>query len=308
MRARVMSAARELGYEPDLIARSLRTGTSHTFGFLVADLANPISSEIIRGAEDRARVDGYGLLLTNSEGDPALDRANLHLFLQRRVDGIILFTAHEGERAIESQLRNLAVPIVVLDRTVPTGSDASTVFFDHAPGIAAAVAHLLERGHQRIAFISGPADLRPVRDRLSGFEEAFRVAKIVIDPGVIRLGSLLPKFGYEQTVALLGASDAPTAILVGGNRLLTGVLEALHERGRIVGSDIAIVSCDDVDLTRFYRPPISVVARDTYQMGRVAAEMLLDRATDREGTVGSVLLPTWFIPRESSAFPVRVGG
>jgi LacI family transcriptional regulator len=298
-----MSAAKELGYEPDLIARSLRTGTSKTVGFLVADLANPIFAEVIRGAEDRLRAGGYGLLLTNSEGDPALDEENVHLFLRRRVDGIMLLTAHNGDGDGIDALPSASLPVIVLDRSVPRGSRASTVYFDYAGGFRTAVRHLLDLQHRAIAFISGPESLRPVRDRLDGFRQAFHDAGLEPDPKLIRLGSLAPGFGATSTRELLDAPVAPTAIVVGANRPLTGVLETLHERGLRVGTDIALVSCDEVDLTRLFRPAISVVARDTNAMGRIAAELLIDRLTDPTGPVRSVVLPTWFIPRESSASP-----
>jgi LacI family transcriptional regulator len=305
MRERVLSAANELGYQPDLIARSLRTGTSQTVGFLVADLANPIFAEVIRGAEDRLRSSGYGLLLTNSQGDPRLDVENVQLFLRRRVDGIMLLTADPGDVVAMDTLPPTSVPTIVLDRGMPRGSTASTVYFDHAEGFKTATRHLLRLGHKSIAFISGPPELRPVRDRLDGVLQAFQEAGVESDQRLRRLGSLAPSFGQSAMLELLDSDDPPTAVIVGGNRLLTGVLEALHARNRVVGTDIALISTDEVDLTRLYRPPISVVARDTNTMGRVAAELLLDRLADPTGPVRSVLLPTSFIARESSAVPPR---
>jgi LacI family transcriptional regulator len=304
MRLRVLAAAEELGYEPDLIARSLRTGRSQSLGFLVTDLANPIFADMIRGAEDYVRSLGFGLLITDSEGDAKLDAEKLQMFVRRRVDGIMLLTAHVGadEGIVEDQLSLASVPLVVLDRDVSRGSTASTVYNDYGYGTALAVSHLLERGHRGIGFISGPAQLRAVHDRMIAFETAYRHASLSWDTSLARLGSLAPRFGFDETLKLLDDPSPPSALLVGGNRLLTGVLEALHSRNVIVGRDIALVSCDDVDLTRLYRPPISVIARDTYAMGQTAAELLVERILEPASLPRSVLLPTWFVARESTAF------
>lgn len=299
MRERVMAAAQTLGYEPDLVARTLRTGSSHTLGFLVADLANPISSQVISGAEDYATAHGYGLLLTNSEGEPHLDVANLELFLRRRVDGIILLTA-DGGAEVEQALRQAKVPVVVLDRDTVRGSRFSGIYFDHSHGMYEATRHLLDGGHERIAFIGGPATLRPVRERLDGFTRALRERDLLQPEHLLRLGSLRTAFGRTETLDLLGAQDPPTAIVVGGNQLLAGVLDAIHSLERLVGRDIALVSCDDVDLTRLYRPAISSVVRDVYRAGQIAAELVLEQLAEPDAPVRSVLLPTSFLARGSS--------
>lgn len=300
MRQRVLEAAERLGYEPDLVARTLRTGNSRTLGFLVADLDNPISSSFIRGAEDFARAHGYGLFLTNSEGDPALDAENLQLFLRRRVDAIILLTSDSGAE-VERVLENSSVPAVVLDRDLRSGSKASSVFFDHANGMHQATLHLLERGHRRIAFVGGPEELRPVSDRLAGFVRAFQDRDLEVDDSLISTGSLRPAFGRAEARALLESDEPPTALIVGGNQLLNGVLESVHDMDLRVGKDLALVSCDDVDLTRLYQPPISSVVRDVYKSGQIAAELAIEQLSGDHAPVRTVLLPTWFVPRESTA-------
>jgi LacI family transcriptional regulator len=300
MRQRVLAAAERLGYEPDLVARTLRTGNSRTLGFLVADLDNPISSSFIRGAEDSARARGYGLLLTNSEGDPAHDAENLQLFLRRRVDAIILLTSDSGSE-VEGVLESSTVPAVVLDRDLPSGSSASSVFFDHANGMHEATGHLLERGHRQVAFVGGPEELRPVSDRLAGYVRAFQDHDLLVDRSLISTGSLRPAFGRTEARRLLESDTPPTALIVGGNQLLNGVLEAIHDLDLRVGEDLALVSCDDVDLTRLYQPSISSVVRDVYKSGQIAAELAIEQLTEDDVPVRTVLLPTWFVARDSTA-------
>jgi LacI family transcriptional regulator len=302
MRERVLKAVSGLGYEPHLIAQSLRRGRTDTLGFLIGDIANPVFADVIRGAEDCARDRGYAVMLTNSEGDARLDAEYLRLFLRRKVDGIMLVTSEAGSAEIIQSVAHPAVPYVVLDRDVPKGSAASAVYCNHAVGMQEATAHLLSRGHRNIALLSGSPALRPARERAEGFRAAFRAAGLKVPEHLIRTGSLAPDFGKQEVMRLLAVPDPPTAIIAGGNRLLGGVLEAAHQAGRSIGRDLALVSCDDVDLTRLYRPPISVVARDMYEMGRVACNLLLERINDAEARARSVTLPTHLVVRGSSDF------
>jgi len=303
MKQRVLRATATLGYEPHFIAQSLRRGVTHTLGFLIGDISNPVFAEMIRGAEDHARSKGYAVMLTNSEGDPELDAKHLHLFLRRRVDGIILSTAETSSPEVARALLNPTVPFVVLDRDTPPHSRVSSVYGDHAAGMQDATAHLIQRGHTAVALISGPEQLKPARERVRGFRAAFEAAGLKPPSDLIRIGSLRPEFGREQAVELLRGRNRPTAIIAGSNRLLTGVLEGIHETDVVVGRDLALVGCDDVDLARLYRPPISVVIRDQYRMGQVACELIIERLANPEAPIRRVTLPTQFVSRASSDFP-----
>jgi LacI family transcriptional regulator len=303
MQQRVLKATAALGYEPHFIAQSLRRGVTHTLGFLIGDISNPVFADVIRGAEDHARSMGYAIMLTNSEGNPELDAKYLHLFLRRKVDGIILSTAETGSPQVAQALLDPTVPFVVLDRDVPPRSRVSTVFGDHASGMREATTHLIHRGHSAIALVSGPEHLKPARERIRGFRASFEAAGLQPDPALIRIGSLRPNFGRDQAVDLLRGANRPTAIIAASNRLLAGVLEGVHQTDLVVGRDLALVGCDDVDLARLYRPPISVVVRDQYKMGQVACELIIERLANPEAPIRTVTLPTRFVARASSDFP-----
>jgi LacI family transcriptional regulator len=308
MRHRVLSAAGSLGYEPHFIAQSLRRGVTHTLGFLIGDISNPVFADVIRGAEDFARAKGYAVMLTNSEGNPALDAEHLRLFLKRRVDGIMLSTAETGSPEVARALTNPTVPFVVLDRDTPPNSRVSTVYGDHAAGMREATAHLINRGHRGIAMVSGSHYLKPARERIEGFRQAFRDAGLTPKEDLIRIGTMRPEVGREETVRLLSLPEPPTAIIAGSNRLMTGVLEGIHQANLTVGRDLALVGCDDVDLARLYTPAISVVVRDQYRMGQVACELLLERLATPDAPIRSVTLPTRFVARASSDFAWPVSG
>lgn len=296
MRVRVLAAVDALGYKPNLLAQSLRRRETLSVGFIVGDISNPLLAEIAKGAESTLRDAGYSLLLTNSDGDPALDAEHVHLLEQRRVDGLIVSLAKEGHRATTDALAQLEIPVVVIDRKVPASLGASLVLSDHRSGVAAAGRHLIELGHRRIALIVGQP-LRPSHERRLGLEDAFRDAGL--DPAFALVeGTLSTEHGEAATAALLDGDAPPTAIIAGGNQILIGVLAELRRRGLRVGADVSLVSCDSIPVTDLHDPPIAVVRRDNQEMGRRAAALLLKRLQG-EGEAATEVLPTEFVPRPS---------
>lgn len=296
MRERVLSAVDALGYQPDLLAQSLRRRESLSVGFLLADISNPLFAEIVMGAETALREAGYSMLLTNSEGDPNLDAEHVRLFEQRRADGLILSLSQQGHRPTLERLERLDTPIVVIDRDVPASIHASRVLSDHHAGMSAAVAHLLDLGHRRIGLIAG-SPVRPTVERRRALEDTF-AARGLPRAYEIREGTFSVENGARATRELLDARRPPTAIVAGGNQLMLGALRVVSERGLELGRDLSFVGCDDVAIAELYRPPIAVVRRDNVELGRVAAELLLRRMRGEEEPV-DVLLPTEFVPRPS---------
>ncbi|MBA2557101.1 MAG: LacI family DNA-binding transcriptional regulator [Chloroflexi bacterium] len=299
MRDRVLAAVAELGYEPDFLAQSLRRGATLSVGFVVGDISNPLMADIASGAESVLRGAGYSMLLMNSENDPALDAAHIRFFQSRRVDGMVLSLASERKRGTIDLLAQLEAPVVVVDRDVPARVRASAVLSDHAAGMRAAVNHLLDLGHRRMALITGALETRPGRVRLNSMRDAI-AARGPHDGALYMTGSFSAEHGESATDEVLDQREPPTAIVAGGNQLLIGCLRTLQRRGLEVGRDISLVTCDDVPLTELYHPPIASISRESVALGRTAAELLLARlgGDDQPRTV---VLPTTFIPRASLA-------
>lgn len=295
MRERVMAAVSELGYEPNMLAQSLRRQQTRTIGFAVGDISNQLFAEIVAAAETRFREAEFSLLLTTSEGRPELDAAHIGLLAQRRVDGIILSVSDEQNDVMLRALERLDLPVVFLDRDVQVGRSLH-VYTDHRPGMRHAVNHLLDLGHRKIAMITGQP-LRPVNERRAaleacyaerGFDKTYRLLE----------GTLSVEYGERATAQLLSQSDPPTAIIAGGNQLMLGALRVLRARGIRLGRDVSFVGCDDIPVSELFDPPIAVVRRDNAAIGRCAAELMLEALRDPE-YIADMILPTEFIARPS---------
>lgn len=295
MRARVLAAVTALGYQPDLLAQSLRRQETKTIGFAVGDISNQLFAEIVAAAETRLREAGYSMLLTNSEGRPDLDAVHIGLLHQRRVDGLIVSVSDERNENMLRALERLDVPVVVLDRNVNVGR-ALHVYTDHQPGMRHAVGHLLDLGHRRIAMICGQP-LRPTNERRAALEACYQERGL---PKTYRIleGRLSVEYGARATAELLALADPPTAIIAGGNQLMLGAIRVLHARGIRLGREMSFVGCDDIPISELYDPPIAVVRRDNAAIGRCAADLMLQALPDPD-YVADMLLPAEFIARPS---------
>jgi len=298
LRQAVEEAVRELDYRPDAGARSLRAGKTNLVGFLAGSVVNPILATIYMSCEQVLRAQGYSMLLATSLNDPHLDVTYLRLISRRRVDGLIVSSAVARVDLAADIVADLSVPTVMLDRDMPAGERISAVMSDHATGMRQAVQHLVSLGHRRIALINGLATVRPFRERQLGYQSGLQAAGLGPDPTLISNVAVAESLGYVQTQLLLDMPNPPTAIIAGANLLLLGILKFIQERRLVIGRDIAIVGCDDLDIARLYSPPITVVARDLSMLGETAAHLLIQ--TIESGRGSTVTLPTYLIVRGSS--------
>lgn len=300
MRERVQAAITALGYEPDILAQSLRRGSTRTIGFLVSDISNPLYSEIALGAERVLNEAGYAMLITNSQGTADRDAVQLRLLNQRRVDGFILSLSDETDPKTIAQLKALDCPFVLLDREV-AGIETAAVLSNHVEGIRAAALHLLHLGHHRIGFIGGNQAARPTRvrrDTLLEVAREHRGVRVYVEDR-----SLTAAHGEAGASALLDRTGPPTALIAGGNQILVGILRVIRRRGLRVPEDLSLVTCDRVPLSEFLEPPLATLERDHQQMGRVAAEHLLGILEGKPPA--TQYLPVTFDPKESCGPPQK---
>ncbi len=277
LRARVEAAIRQIGYTPNSLARSLKLSSSRTLGLAIQDIRNPHFTEIVYALEERARERGFTLLLSDFGDDPARESDALRVFVERRVDGLIIAPTSNGAAAL-AWLRGRGVPAVQIDRIADPGFDY-VVVSNHA-ATRRLVTHLCQKGHRRIAMLGGLMGLSTSRERVAGYRRALRDAGLPVDPGLIVVGCSQPESARIATHALLDQAAPPTAIVAGNNLKALGALRALGERNLRVPEDVALVSFDDFPWADLFRPRLTTAAQPCRALGERAVDLLLDRIRD----------------------------
>ena len=306
LRARVLAAVAEVGYEPDLLASALRRGKTRTVGVLVSDVVNPTIAAMVDTLETEFRAAGYGVLLSNSRGDPARDIEGVTLLRQRRVDGLVLAVADDTDAAVAETLGRLAVPVVLMDRHLDNAT-MSRVLSDHYGGIRALFEHLIAQGHRRIAMVNGPTLVYPTRERL-------RAATAVLDEHGLdpsdlgRRGPATQRFGVDVAAEMLAGPKPPTALVVGNANTLVGVLGELTHRGVRVGDDLAVAAGDHSFITGLHTPRITTLTRDLAEVGRHAAQLLIAHMADPARAAHTIVLPTGLQVGGSTTLAVAAAG
>jgi|694.fasta_scaffold103399_2 LacI family transcriptional regulator len=275
LKKRVTDAAKKLGFELNLVASSMRSGSTRTIGFVVRDISSPLFSLIAKGVDDVLRDHGYSLLLTNSDGDTKVEVNNLNLLARRRADGVIVSLVSEKDTGMLQALKQFSGHVVILDRDL-SDSEASFIQVDHRSGVRDAVRHLLQLGHRRIGLITGPIEVRVGRERLKGIQDAYKEIGLVFDTELVRSGTYDPHFAEKSVFDLFSIQPSPTAIIACGVQLTEGALKGIRSLGLHIGRELAFVACDEVPFLELSSPPISVVSRDPYSFGQAAAQVLLE--------------------------------
>lgn len=305
--AAVHAAAQRLGYAPDAIAQSMRTRSTGVVGLLVSDFSNPLYARIIKAVESRLQRDGYALLLANTLNDGKREKTMIDFFRRRRVDGLILGPCETEQPELLDTLRAQDLPVVALDRDF--GEHGSGVHVDHFHGALQATRYLLNLGHTRIALLTPGQVLRPGRERIAGFRDAFAERGLQPDPRLIRAEPSAMEFAFSESLSLLSSREAPTAFICLGTRILAGVLQGLRHSGLAAADDISVLSVGDTDLSQLFSPAITSLTWDFEAVGTAAAELLLKRLPTAPGAAiveaERIVITTQLVLRESCAPPTR---
>jgi LacI family transcriptional regulator len=296
VRTRVQRAIVQLDFRPNLTASNLRRadGKTATIGLVVEDLANPYSAAIIRAVEDTARPRGVTVVAGSVDEDPVRERALVEEFISRRVDGLIVVPAAVDHSYLVSERRS-GLPMVFVDRP-PRNLEADAVVAANRDGAASGVAHLVARGHRRIAFIGDLPSIWTATERHAGYVDAMRQASLDAD-GLARRGVHGADAAADAVAELLGVADPPTAVFAAQNVLAIGAFRALRQLGR--RADVALVGFDDFPLADLLDPGVTVVAQDPLAIGRLAAEILFSRLDGDRGPSRTYVMPTRLIERGS---------
>ena len=274
---RIAAAIEELGYEPNRVARSLVTSATDTIAILLPDITNPFFPDLVKGAQLLADERHYTLLLLNTESDGDREDAYLRTLRGKQIDGVILVgVVMSGDhiRRILGEER----PIVVLDRMTDLApQDATAVQLNHGLGAELAVQHLLDLGHRAIAHVTGPQGLPLVRQRAAGYRSTLRRAGIAPTSALVSAGDFTEEGGYRATLRLLRRGIPFSAIFAANDLSAVGAMAALEGDRLHVPDDVSVVGFDDIHLSSYTTPGLTTIRQPTYEMGRRAAEVLIDR-------------------------------
>lgn len=296
-RAKVEAAIAELGYVPNVLARSLRSKRSHTLAFVTTDITNPFFTSMARGIEDAASEAGYTVLFCNTDESVEKEDRYVQLLLQKQTDGILLVPAGSSPRSVQL-ISEQDTPVVVLDRGIgPLRADV--VRCDSIRAATDLVRVLTERGHRRIVALGGPTGISTAEDRIQGYELAMKAAGLPTRDLIFR-GQFTEASGFEMATAALKISPYPTGFFATNNFLALGALRAIEASGRAVPKDISLVAFDDVIPMLAKYAFLTVIAQPAYQMGQQAVALLLERLrSEEQPPFREVILPTELIIRGS---------
>jgi LacI family transcriptional regulator len=282
-RDRVHEAIKALGFVRNESARQLRAGRSRIIGLVVLDVANPFFTDVARGVEDEASRSGLAVILCNSDDQLPKETRYLELLEEHRVQGILI-TPVAGPDERLALLQRRGTPVVLLDSTSPSGGQCS-VAVDDLLGGDVAMSHLLDGGHERLAYIGGPLSIRQVADRRDGALRA--LARAGRDPAALQMietRALNVYAGQQAGMAIAGLPPGrrPTGVFCANDLIALGLLQEMTRHRIGVPGDIAIVGYDDIDFAAAAAVPLSSVRQPRQQLGRTAARLLLEESLGTE--------------------------
>jgi len=275
---RVWQAIKQLNYFPNTHARTLVSGRSRLFGIIVENITNPFFPELIQSFEQIAVAHGYEILVSSSNSDPALLTTCVRRMLERKVEGVAVMTFGEEEPVLD-QLTHRNVPIVLAEFKLDDPK-ASTILLDYSTGLHAAVNHLAELGHKRIAFLAGPHSLHSALTRENDFRAAMHKAGLPLDKRYVIECDHTLKGGMAGFEKLWEFKDRPTAIVCSNDLTAIGVLRAAYTRRLRVPEDLSVIGLDDIAFDEYTLPPLTTIRLSRTELARAAFEALQAQAED----------------------------
>ena len=297
-RQRVLEAASRLDYRPNTAARTLKTARTMAIGLTVPDLANQNYATIAVGAEERAAVAGYVLLVASGSSSERM------LALHGRIDGLLVGMATTETPRLGQFGRGL--PALLVNRREPCGIASVTV--DDEAGGALATSHLLSLGHRVIGHVAGPQNADTARRRLRGYRQALASADVEGRPELVCETSFDEAGGHVAANRLLRLRPRPTALFVANVRAAIGAMAAVRRAGLRIPDDVSIVGFHDAPFAGFLDPPLTTVRMPLHEMGRQAVDSLLSLLGGAEVEDSMVATPPELIVRDSTAPTSAVSG
>ena len=295
-RLRVAAAARGLGYQPNRVAQSLRAKTAPFVGIVVPDIGVTFYSRFVKGAQEVLQASGYQALVMNTEREAGHEEVALRTLEGHQVTGTLLATSRP--KSAEPH-----IPTVYFD-SLADGRGLAQIALANDQGMELLVGHLAGHGHERIAYLGGPPIFTSGQERLAGFRAAAERHGVRRHAAYVEIAdsSWSSDSAAAAMARLLALAETPTAVVASADTLAMGAIAACRAAGRRVPEDIALVAFDDPVFGPLVDPPVTALRRGDYELGREAAQLLLD-GLNGEITTPAVRLPVELVVRRSCGCP-----
>jgi len=295
-RERILALANQMGYRPNMTARGLKMDRTFTIGLIVYNIASPFTPVLIRGIQEYLKQRDYFSIIISTDWDSDLESEAVHQLISRSIDGIIFVESWRDESNNTLDLANK--PYVFVYRLF-NGSYANSVIVDDHFGANLAVEHLIKLGHHRIAFINGPHGWDASKERLAGYQDVLTQYGIPYDSSLVEAGNWEVQSGYQAAKKFLVMPDRPSAIFAANDFMALGAIYAIQDAGLNVPKDIAVVGYDDREFTSFSKPTITTVCPPSFEMGQMAAQLILNRLENQIEIENPVRVQGKLVIRES---------
>ncbi|CAG4904397.1 LacI family DNA-binding transcriptional regulator [Paraburkholderia gardini] len=284
----VEQAIARFNYRPNVLARSLASGKTDTIGVLTQTVSSPFYAEWLRGIEDGLQEPGFTPLFVSSRWNVKDEVSRMEQFIARRVDGVIMLHSQLDEPSLIGYSRH--APLLVLGRSLQISASLASLALDNLQGARDATRHLLEQGHREIAFIAGPPDHEDAIERLNGYRMALEDAGIGFDVDRVEQGDYLETGGEAAMERLFARGASFSAVFCANDQTAYGARLTLFRRGLRVPEDISLVGFDDLPTSSYMTPPLTTVRQPTYEIGRLAAQGIVQMIRRQPVTLSPVSL------------------
>ncbi|WP_040214484.1 LacI family DNA-binding transcriptional regulator [Clostridium polynesiense] len=271
---RILNTAKELGYIPNSLARSLSTRKTCTIGAILPDIVNPFFAQVARAIEDSAQELGYNVIFCNSDSDIEKEEKYIKLLISKLVDGVIFAAGGKSDKNL-SYLRNNNVPFVLVDRYIEGYEDAYGVYCNNKEGVMEGIKYLYNKGNRKIAFVMGPDKIQVSLQRLSGYKEAMQSYNLYNEDWVYQT-KLTLEGGMKATEELINKLENIDAILYSNDMMALGGIKYLTRKGYKVPENIRVMGFDNITFSEFTEPELTTISQPIYEMGRESCKLLID--------------------------------
>ncbi len=306
---KILAIAKELGYRPNFIAKSLVLKRTKTLGLVITNIANPFYTELAQGIEKTATRLGYNIILCSTQSNIATEKQYIEMLRSKGVDGIIFSSAHMEDPNIVA-LAEEEFPVILVNRRTYHPSVKERIDYvgvDNVLGGFLAVEHLIRLGHKRIGMIGGSVESSVGLERIEGGKKALATYGLEQKDDLILEGNFLKRSGYQRAKEFLNMAEIPTAIFAANDYMALGVYQAILEEGLRVPEDVALIGFNDIEFSSMQGIELSTIGQKKFEMGAIAVEMLIERIEGKEDrpVAREVFLLPELIVRKTCGFHLR---